>query len=179
MTSSTPSLKARKKVTAIKDILHFVPQKGAQEHGHIVFLQGNIEQVNWRLSETERKSHISLQTALQIQLRRWQTRDKIAAMLLLAMKKWCSFVDKLHPWFTAFIFGKKSVDFIPVLTVAMNSLELLFANTHTDCIALHFTYSETTCSPWGTRVPLGTWITRISPLSRSTRITLQNNNNKC
>ena len=70
VTSSTPSLKARKKGTAIKDIMHFVPQKGAQEHSHIVFLQGNIAQVNLRLSETERKSHISLQTALQIQLRR-------------------------------------------------------------------------------------------------------------
>lgn len=70
VTSSTPSLKARKKVTAIKDILHFVPQKGAKERSHIVFLQGNIAQVNLRLSETERKSHISLQTALQIQLRR-------------------------------------------------------------------------------------------------------------
>jgi len=178
VTSSTPSLKARKKVTAIKDILHFVPQKGAQEHGHIVFLQVNIEQVNWRLSETERKSHISLQTALQIQLRRWQTRDKIAAMLLLAMKKWCS-RGQAAPLIYSFYFWKKKCGFYPSAYSSKLSLELLFANTHTDCIALHFTYSETTCSPWGTRFPLGTWITRISPLSRSTRITLQNNNNKC
>lgn len=44
--SSTLNLKAGKKVIAIKDVLHFVPQKGAQEHSHIVFPQGNIVQVN-------------------------------------------------------------------------------------------------------------------------------------